>query len=147
VKREANNSSHTPARHASRVTLHDTEGLRVDKWLWFARFFKSRSQATDAVTGGLVHVNHERAKAARAIRAGDTLTITRGDNQFEVLVVSLPTRRGPAAEAQAAYRETEESAARRAKKQEQLRIAAPAPDGKPDKYDRRALRNLRDRNR
>ncbi len=121
--------------------------LRLDKWLWFARFFKSRSQATDAVAGGLVHVNGERTKPARAVRVGDVLAITRGENQFEVTVVSLLKRRGPAPEAQAAYEETPQSIARRTKKQEQLRIAPPAPFGRPDKYERRALRNLRERNR
>jgi ribosome-associated heat shock protein Hsp15 len=130
----------------SSVTLA-ADGLRIDKWLWFARFFKSRSQAAAAVAGGLVHVNHERAKPARTIRVGDTLTITRGESRFEVGVHSLPTRRGPATEAQQAYIETPESLLQRERKREQLRIAPPAPFGRPDKQDRRALRSLRERNR
>ena len=133
--------------HASRITDHDSDGLRLDKWLWFARFFKSRSQATEAVAGGLVHVNGERVKAARNVRIGDTLTITRGESRFEVVIMELPVRRGPAPEAQRAYEETAESIANREKKQAQLRIAAPAPFGRPDKQERRALRNLRERNR
>ncbi len=119
--------------------------LRIDKWLWFARFFKSRSSATDAVSGGLVHVNRERVKPARAIRVGDTLTITRGDSRHEVIVQSLPMRRGPAVEAQAAYVETPESLTLREQKREQLSIAPPAPFGRPDKHARRALRDLRGR--
>ena len=119
--------------------------LRLDKWLWFARFFKSRSQATDAVNGGLVHVNGERAKPARAVRLGDTLTITRGEAQFEVVVEALLARRGPASEAQRAYRETDASIAQRERRREQQRHAPPAPFGRPDKHERRALRSLRGR--
>jgi ribosome-associated heat shock protein Hsp15 len=121
------------------------DGLRVDKWLWFARFFKSRSLATEAVNGGLVHVNGERVKAARELRVNDMLTITHGEQRFEVTVRLLPARRGPAAEAQAAYLESEQSVLQRERKREQLRIAPPAPRGRPEKHDRRALRQLRGR--
>lgn len=119
--------------------------LRIDKWLWFARFFKSRSQATDAVGGGLVHVNGERVKPARELRIGDTLAITRGDARYEVTVVAIPVRRGPASEAQRTYVESAESIAERARKREHARLAPPAPFGRPDKHDRRALRSLRGR--
>ncbi|HYM35596.1 MAG TPA: S4 domain-containing protein [Steroidobacteraceae bacterium] len=129
----------------SRTHELEAEGLRVDKWLWFARFFKSRSPATDAVAGGLVHINGERAKPARAIRIGDTLAITRGESNFEVIVQKLLERRGPAPEAQAAYTETAASIAQREQKREQHRHAAPAPFGRPNKHERRALRNLRGR--
>ena len=118
--------------------------LRLDKWLWFARFFKSRSQATDAVAGGLVHINGERTKPARMVHVGDTLAITRGETQMEVVVQLLLARRGPATEAQKAYTETEASVAQRQRRREQLR-AAPTPGGRPDKHDRRALRTLRGR--
>lgn len=124
----------------------DHNGLRIDKWLWFARFFKSRSLATEAVAGGLVHVDGERVKPSRTIQPGACLQITRGETRFEVIVKSLPSRRGPATEAQNAYGETEQSALSRARKQEQLRIAPPAPFGRPDKHERRALRGLRGRN-
>jgi ribosome-associated heat shock protein Hsp15 len=120
-------------------------GLRLDKWLWFARFFKSRSLATDAVNGGRVHVNNVRAKPAREVQVGDTLSISRDEVRFEVVVQSLPARRGPASEAQTAYRETDESTAERARQREQLRNAPPAPIGRPDKHERRALRGLRNR--
>jgi ribosome-associated heat shock protein Hsp15 len=131
--------------HASRVTFHEVEGLRLDKWLWFTRFFKSRSQATEAVGGGLVHVNGERAKPARSVRVGDTLSITRGETHFEVVVQKLLKRRGPASEAQAAYEETQASVAQRERRRENHRHVAPAPFHRPDKHARRALRNLRGR--
>jgi ribosome-associated heat shock protein Hsp15 len=120
-------------------------GLRVDKWLWFARFFKSRSLATDAVVGGRVHVNGARVKPAREVQVGDGLSITRDEIRIAVVVQLLPTRRGPASEAQAAYSETAESIAERARQREQLRNAPPAPMGRPDKHERRALRGLRER--
>jgi ribosome-associated heat shock protein Hsp15 len=120
-------------------------GLRIDKWLWFARFFKSRSLATEAVIGGRVHVNGARVKPAREVQAGDTLSITRDEVRFEVVVQVLLTRRGPASEAQAAYLETTESAAQRSRQREQLRNPPPAPLGRPDKHDRRALRGMRGR--
>jgi ribosome-associated heat shock protein Hsp15 len=119
--------------------------MRLDKWLWFARYFKTRSLATAAVTGGRVHVNGVRVKPAHDVQVGDAVFITRDAVQFEVVVQALLTRRGPAAEAQAAYVETEQSIALRARQREQLRNAPPAPQGRPDKHDRRALRGLRDR--
>jgi ribosome-associated heat shock protein Hsp15 len=118
-------------------------GLRIDKWLWFCRFFKSRSQATDAVAGGLVHVNGDRVKASRELRSGDRLHITRDEVRFEVIVTAMPKRRGPAAEALLHYTETPESIREREQRRAQARMAAPAPDGRPDKHDRKLLRDLR----
>jgi ribosome-associated heat shock protein Hsp15 len=118
-------------------------GLRVDKWLWFARFFKSRSQATDAVAGGLVHVNGERVKPSRELRRDDRLHITKDDIRFEVIVTAMPRRRGPANEAVLHYAETPESIRVREQRREQSRMAPPAPDGRPDKHARRLLRDLR----
>jgi len=117
--------------------------LRIDKWLWFARFFKSRSQATTAVVGGRVHVNDERVKPSRAIQVGDRLSITRDENRFELVVKALPHRRGPAPEARLAYEETPESIAAREARRERARLAPPAPDGRPDKHARKILRDLR----
>lgn len=119
--------------------------LRIDKWLWFARFFKSRSQATDAVAGGLVHVNGERVKPSRVVHVDDRLQITREEERFEVVVQGIPTRRGPAAEASAHYLETPASIAAREQRREQSRLAPPAPDRRPDKHARRELRDLRRR--
>jgi ribosome-associated heat shock protein Hsp15 len=118
-------------------------GLRVDKWLWCARFFKSRSQATDAVAGGLVHVNGERVKPARLVHVDDRLLITRDETLFEIVVRSLPVRRGPAPEARTHYVETDASIAARERRREHARLAPPAPMGRPDKHARRALRHLR----
>jgi ribosome-associated heat shock protein Hsp15 len=121
----------------------DASGIRIDKWLWFARFFKSRSLATDAVQGGLVHVNGERVKASRLIHVDDRLLITREEERFEVVVRGIPVRRGPAPEARTHYEETAESLAARETRRAYARLAAPAPDGRPEKHDRRALRDLR----
>jgi ribosome-associated heat shock protein Hsp15 len=125
-------------------TQDETElSLRVDKWLWFARFYKSRSQATAAVAGGLVHVNGERVKPSYAVQVGDRLTITRSELRFEVTVTGLPVRRGPAPEAREHYAETEASVAAREQRRQNSQQAPPAPDGRPDKHARRALRVLR----
>ena len=118
-------------------------GLRIDKWLWCARFFKSRSQATDAVAGGLVHVNGERVKPSRVVHVDDRLLITRDEIALEIIVRAIPTRRGPAPEARTHYIETEQSIAARERRREQARLAPPAPMGRPDKHARRALRDLR----
>jgi ribosome-associated heat shock protein Hsp15 len=118
--------------------------LRIDKWLWFARFFKSRSQATAAVAGGLVHVNGQRTKASYAVCAGDVIAVTRSEHHIEVVVSGIPVRRGPATEAARFYTETEKSIAER----EQRRLHAqsmPTPSGRPGKHDRRILRVLRGR--
>lgn len=116
--------------------------LRVDKWLWCARFFKTRSLAAAAVSGGKVHVNRERVKPSRAVRPGDLLDITVGFDVVSVEVRSLPARRGPAVEARQCYLETEASLARRERMREQRRLAsmaAPQSDGRPDKRTRREL--------
>ena len=118
-------------------------GLRIDKWLWCARFYKSRSQATTAVAGGLVHVNGERVKPSRAVHVDDRIEITRDEVRFEVVIRSLPVRRGPAPEARTHYVETEASVAAREQQRERSRLAPPAPVGRPDKHARRMLRDLR----
>jgi ribosome-associated heat shock protein Hsp15 len=121
----------------------DHAGLRIDKWLWFTRLLKSRSQATDAVAGGLVHVNGDRVKPSRVLHVDDRLHITKDEMRLEVIVRGMPVRRGPAPEAQMHYEETAESVVAREKQRERNRTAAPAPDGRPDKHARRALRDLR----
>jgi ribosome-associated heat shock protein Hsp15 len=117
--------------------------LRIDKWLWFTRFYKSRSQATAAVAGGLVHLNGERTKPSHDVHIDDRLVITRDEARIEVIVTGFPVRRGPAVEARTYYSETPESIAAREARRENARLAPPAPDGRPDKHSRRLLRNLR----
>jgi ribosome-associated heat shock protein Hsp15 len=122
---------------------NETAGLRIDKWLWCARFYKSRSQATTAVAGGLVHVNGERVKPSRAVHVDDRIEITRDESRVEIVIRGLPVRRGPAPEARAHYIETEASVAAREQQRERARLAPPAPAGRPDKHARRILRDLR----
>lgn len=122
------------------------ESVRIDKWLWASRFFKTRALATEAVTGGKVHVNGERVKPARPVRRGDVLSIRRGPYEFVVEVQGVSSRRGPAREAQQLYEETEASRSRREMLQAQRKAqaaAVPVPDHKPNKKERRELMRLR----
>lgn len=122
------------------------ERSRIDKWLWHARFFKTRSQAATAVNGGKVKIDGERVKAAHKVRVGQMLNITLGERAVEVQVLALPARRGPASEAQAAYAETPTSIERNTQLREQRRLAAmarPQPDHRPDKRERRQLEKWR----
>jgi ribosome-associated heat shock protein Hsp15 len=124
------------------------EAMRVDRFLFFARFFKSRSLAAQAVAGGKVHINGERVKASRNVRVGDQLVFMRGAVAFECKVTALPARRGPAAEAAACYDETPASKVRREQFAANMRTAAamaPRPDERPDKHDRKILRRMRGR--
>jgi ribosome-associated heat shock protein Hsp15 len=122
--------------------------LRIDRWLWCTRLFKSRTLAADAVGGGKVHVNGRRVKPAQAVRVGDKVTITRPGFEFECEVLQLPQRRGSAPLAQACYAETDAARAAREKYGEQARLAsafAPRSQERPDKHGRRELRRLRGR--
>jgi ribosome-associated heat shock protein Hsp15 len=126
----------------------DDESMRIDRWLFFVRLFKSRSLAGEAVSGGKVHVNGERVKAARVVRSGDLIAFNRGAVPFDCEVLGLPVRRGPAPEAAACYRESQASMARRVQFTERMRLAtafAPRPDSRPDKHERRELRRIRGR--
>jgi len=138
----------TQQRYTGAMTPADEpeRRLRIDKWLWHARFMKTRSLAAAAVGGGKVKVGGERVKSAHNIKVGDRLQLQIADESLEIDVLALPVRRGPAIEAQACYAETADSAARRAVHREQRRIAnlgLSRPDSKPDKRERRALDKLR----
>jgi ribosome-associated heat shock protein Hsp15 len=125
--------------------MDETDGHRLDKWLWHCRFYKTRSTATAAITGGKVHLNADRVKPAHRVRIGDRLSLSLQGIVAEFEVLGLPTRRGPAIEAQANYRETPESALRRTRLREQQRLAQvsrPRPEVRPDKRDRRRLMRL-----
>lgn len=122
--------------------------VRLDKWLWAARFFKTRSQATQAVNGGKVHVNGGRAKAGHGVKAGDSLTITKAEQIFAVEVRSLGERRGSASVAQTLYEETAASISAReqvAMQRRQAHNSMPHPDHRPDKRERRHLRRFKQR--
>jgi ribosome-associated heat shock protein Hsp15 len=124
------------------------EPMRIDRWLFFVRLFKSRSLASEAVSGGRVHLNGERVKPAHVVRIGDQIGFSRGTVTFDCEVTGLPLRRGPAPQAAACYRESEASVARRAQFTERMRTAtafAPRPDTRPDKHERRELRRIRGR--
>ncbi|MEJ2060173.1 MAG: S4 domain-containing protein [Gammaproteobacteria bacterium] len=120
----------------------ELSSLRLDKWLWAARFFKTRGLASEAVSGGHVHLNGERVKPARALRVGDELRIRKGPQEWTVVVRDLSDRRGPASRAAALYEETVASQAAREQAAEQrklARMAAPHPTHRPDKKSRRQI--------
>lgn len=121
--------------------------VRLDLWLWAARFYKTRSLARQAIETGKVEVAGQRTKAARALRVGDAVRATRGDEVFEVEVLALSDTRGPASVAQMMYRESEASRAQR-EHGRAVRAAGRtgyrAPEHKPDKRARRLIRALGD---
>jgi ribosome-associated heat shock protein Hsp15 len=126
--------------------MAEEEKIRIDKWLWAARFFKTRSLAAQAVSGGKIHVNGARIKPARMVQTGDELRIRRGEVEFTVLVQRVTDKRRPAREAQLLYRETEASLQQRKEMQEQKRLEAAGrmygPMKRPDKRDRRQIRSF-----
>lgn len=120
--------------------------VRIDKWLWAARFFKTRALATGAVNGGLVHLNGERVKPARWLGVGDRLEITKEEERFVVEIVALAERRGPASVARGLYRESEESIQAREAGREARRLRAEGPglliNRRPNKRDRRLIKRF-----
>jgi ribosome-associated heat shock protein Hsp15 len=121
------------------------DGVRIDKWLWAARFFKTRTLAATAVVGGRVHVNGERAKASKLVHVDDVLEITKGTERWTVTVEQLADRRGSATTAQTLYSETEESRAARDQHALERRFArALGSDlgARPTKQDRRRIEAL-----
>ena len=122
------------------------DAVRLDKWLWAARFFKTRSLATAAVTAGEVRVARERVKPARVVKEGDEVQVRRGDDVMDIVVRVVSEVRGPAPVAQRLYDETDASRRRRAEAAERRRLVRePALDikGRPTKRDARVLRRLR----
>jgi ribosome-associated heat shock protein Hsp15 len=123
----------------------DSDKIRVDKWLWAARFFKTRALASDAVNGGKVQLGGQRIKASHSVKINDVLEIHRGFEKMSIVVLELSQRRGPATVAQTLYRETEESIALREKEGEQRKLArlqVPISDHRPNKRERRKLRSF-----
>lgn len=129
----------------------ETEKVRLDKWLWAARFFKTRSAATDAVDGGKVDVNGESVKPAKLVKRGDTVRVRMPPFEHVIVVRELGERRGSAVAAQALYEETAESLAARERLRDTLRMAPAAfvyeDGGRPTKKDRRDLQRFIDRKR
>ena len=128
-------------------TQHGTAAIRLDVWLWAARFFRTRSLAKHAVETGKVEIGGQRPKSSRAVRIGDALRVQRGEEIFEIGVRGLSDTRGPAGVAQALYEETD--ASRRAREEQRLQRAAARdgylpPEHKPDKRARWLIRALGD---
>ena len=124
------------------------EKIRLDKWLWAARFFKTRSLAIEAVSGGKVHLSGARTKPAREINIGDKLTVRRGPYEWTVVVQALSDKRGPASVATLLYEETEESKLHRGEAASEIRAQewrSPHIKGRPSKKDRRDLSRFRGR--
>ena len=121
----------------------ETEGQqRLDKWLWASRFFKTRGLASEAVSGGKVHLNGDRAKPSRNVKVGDELSITRGQFVFQIVIQGLNRYRRPASEAQLLYQETSESISKRESLAESLKILnanMPHLDKRPGKKQRRQM--------
>ena len=123
------------------------ESVRLDLWLWAARFFRSRALAKQAVETGKVEVGGQRAKPARAVRVGDALRVVRGEEVFEIEVAGLSDTRGPARVAQALYVESEPSREARIERLARLRAERAGyrpPEQRPDKRARRPIRALGD---
>lgn len=133
---------------ASRNTTAVTEAAghaRIDKWLWAARFFKTRALAAEAVAGGRVHLNGTRAKPGKLVHIGDQVSVRRGPYDWVVIVRELTSIRGSAAQAALLYEETEESKEKREKLAEQIKAQGfhrLGPEGRPSKRDRRQIMRL-----
>ena len=115
------------------------DSQRLDKWLWSARFYKTRSLAVEAINGGHVHVNGQRIKPARTIRVGDAIVITKGQYQWRLVVDALAQRRGPATEARQLYIEDADSIQQREAMRAEIRLLSPTPAKRPDKRQRRRI--------
>lgn len=131
----------------SASTENTTPSVRLDIWLWAARFYKTRALAKQSVEGGKVEVNGATGKPAKAVKSGDRLRVARGEEHYEIDVVALSETRGPASVAQQLYRETDAGRAAREAAAEQRRLVGAdqaKPRGKPDKRARRLIRALGD---
>ena len=123
------------------------DSVRLDKWLWASRFFKSRKAAVDAITGGKVHLNGIRVKPARNVQINDRLKITRNNEKYLITVLGLNDKRRPAKEAQLLYEEDAESIEARESEREIRRInnaSVAQPSTKPNKKQRRQMNRFKD---
>jgi len=118
------------------------EQQRLDKWLWAARFYKTRGLAAEAIKGGKVHLNGARVKSSRNVKIDDSLHITRGKFEFQIIITGLNSHRRPANEAQLLYKESEDSIEKRQQLVDSLKIInanMPYSDKRPDKKQRRQI--------
>ena len=130
--------------------MADEAGVRLDVWLWAARFFKTRSLAKQAIEGGKIEVNEASAKPARLLRVNDHLRVTRGIERMSIRVIALSAARGPATQAQALYEESAESILRREQEREMRRLTGAGydhPPSRPDKHSRKLLRGFKEGSR
>ena len=126
----------------------DTDRIRLDKWLWAARFFKTRSLAADAIDGGKVQMDGDRVKRAKEVGVGDQVRVRLGPYEHHVVIRGIAARRGPAPEARLLYEETPESVGARAKLREQLSLLPAAfipASSRPTKKDRRTMNRFRNK--
>ena len=131
------------------MTSSVPEKVRLDKWLWAARFFKTRGLAREAIDGGKVAIGGVKCKPAKQLFGDELISITRGQERFEVKVIALSEQRGPAKIAQTLYEETPESVENREKESELRRLHAQSvsgPKGKPDKRQRRQIHRFKQNN-
>ena len=129
------------------VEQQDDSGLRLDLWLWAARFFRTRSLAKQAIETGKVEVDGQRAKAARNVRVSDAMKVVRGEETFVIEVAAISAKRGSATVARTLYRESDESRLARETRRAELaaaRAGYQAPQTKPDKRARKLIRALGD---
>ena len=129
----------------STVAADAEAGLRLDKWLWAARFFKTRQLAIEAINGGKIQVNGQRSKPGKTVQAGTRLVIHKGSLQWDVVVKAISRQRRPASEAVLLYEESEESRLRRqalARERRESGLTAPGARGRPNKRDRRMIQRF-----
>ena len=131
--------------------MTNSDDVRIDKWLWAARFFKTRNLAADAVNGGKVHVNGQRCKPSRDLKVGDVVTITKDQNQWEIRVTDLNKQRRSAKEAATLYSEDEASINKRLqqielRKQQQALMPASERERRPNKKQRRQIHRFKQDN-
>ena len=127
----------------------EKEAVRLDKWLWAARFYKTRTLAKEMIDGGKVHYNGQRSKPNKIVEVGATLKLRQGSDEKEIVVLALSTQRRGAPEAQLLYRETEQSLANREKlvmARKMNALSMPHPDRRPDKKERRDLLKFKHQN-
>ena len=135
------------AKHSQ--IAEEKETVRLDKWLWAARFYKTRTLAKEMIDGGKVHYNGQRSKPNKIVEVGATLKVRQGSDEKEIVVLALSTQRRGAPEAQLLYRETEQSLANREKlamARKMNALSMPHPDRRPDKKERRDLLNFKHQN-